>query len=155
MKKKAQSEIVGFVLIVVIVMIIGLFFFRFSLRQETEIPNDKEISNFLTSFRDLTTDCSLSYEPDYLDMAGLIKACDDNRNCLSGEQACDKMKAEIREIMENSWKKCYILDIYYEDGSYNKEIMKIQGNCSGNMAGNEQYIKQGSGQIVVSLDIYD
>ena len=64
-KKRAQQEIVGFVLIVVIVMIGLMVFLVISIRTENEVTNSAEVDNILSSIMRHTTNCAISYEPDY------------------------------------------------------------------------------------------
>ena len=47
--KKAQEEMIGFVLIIVLVAVIALVFLAISIRKPAEIRDKKEIQNFLYS----------------------------------------------------------------------------------------------------------
>ena len=59
-KKKAQQEIVGFVLIVVIVMIGLMIFLVISLRDTGDPTNSGGVDNILSSIMRYTTDCAIS-----------------------------------------------------------------------------------------------
>ena len=84
--KKAQHEILGFVLIVLIVSIIGVIFLSISIAKgKGQKQNSVEISNFLESAMYYTTDCAISSFPKYQELQDLIKKCYDspNQRCIS------------------------------------------------------------------------
>jgi len=151
--KKSQSEIIGFVMIVVIVSILAVFFLGYYIRQPSKTLESKEITNFLSSMLRYTTNCSISYEPKYLDVSGLIKRCYINENeiCLSGERVCESLKNILSGIMEKSWER-YQLDIYYENGHKEKIFNLNSANCTS-FIGAKEYIDEGTGSIVVSLKV--
>lgn len=87
--KKSQHEIAGFVLIVVLVTIIGLVFLMiFANRGGTGKRDSIEISNLLEASMYYTTDCAISYIPNYENLQDLIKTCynDPNQNCVAGKK---------------------------------------------------------------------
>lgn len=152
--KHSQSEIVGFVMIIIIVAILAVFFLGYYIRKPSQSLESKEIANFLTSMLKYTTPCAISYEPNYLDMGGLMKQCyrSESQMCLSGENVCDELNSIIKEIIEENWDN-YAMEMYYEEKSYKNLILSLkQGNCT-NFVGAREYINEGSGNIVISLDI--
>ena len=153
-QRKAQSEIIGFVMIIVIVAILAVFFLGYYLRQPTERLESKELTNFLSSLTRYTTNCAISYEPNYLNIAGLIKRCYRNKDetCLNEEKVCEMLNNTIKEIMDVSWKD-YELKIYYEEESYNNLILSLkEGNCTS-FVGAKEYINEGSGNLVIGLRV--
>ncbi len=164
--KKAQHEIVGFALIIIIVSIIGLVFLSFAIgRGESVKKTSVEISDFLQSAMYYTTNCAISHIPNYKDLQDLIKSCYRNEKCLNDEMACDVLKKSFNEIIKNSFQvseagknKAYELNIYYRDLTIegDEEILVISdgdfANCSSS-AGSSQAIFMDSGNINVELEM--
>ena len=163
--KKAQSEIVGFVVIIVIVSIIGLIFLSLSIgRGNVDKRTSVEISDFLQSSMHYTSDCAVNYIPDYKDIQDLIKSCYRDETCLNEKKACEVLEEQYSEIISQSFQvsddsknKAYNLNIYYGDLELDLSpdyIMNFtQGNfidCSSE-AGASQDIFMNPGNIVVEL----
>jgi len=106
MHKRAQEEIVGFVLVVVIISVILLVFLGIILKntsQEDELETIK-ISKFLDAMMEVTTDCIIT-EPVPATFSELITACAKGKTCLnSGQHACEQMKENAEKIIESSWR---------------------------------------------------
>lgn len=171
--KKAQHEIVGFVLIILIVTIIGLVFLTFSLSKETSLQNTIEISNLLESSMYYTTGCAVNYIPQYRDMQDLIKECykdisGDFVDCLDGRKVCDALESEFKQVIssslmvhEDSPNKAYKSIIFFDPlgDSPNEEILSFgEGNfkeCSSILGGNHLIAIStfGSGTITVELEV--
>ena len=65
-RKKAQEEMVGFALIIILVAVILLIFLGFSLRdQEKETIESYEVESFIQSFLQYTSDCRDNLEFSY------------------------------------------------------------------------------------------
>jgi len=155
--KKAQSEIVGFVLIVVIVAIVAVFFLGFYLRRPSERIDNKELVNFLGSLNRYTTNCSVNYRIEPLDISSLSGICYDNENalCLSGENACQVLNSTISELIELSWEE-YWFKIYYEEDDIQDSIIELrEGECLGNLIGSSQPRDHGLGTIVMNIRVCD
>lgn len=165
---RAQHEIVGFVLIVVIVVIIGLFLLVFYIRQPAVEHKSLDVQNFLQASIEYTTECSLSIEP--LNLEDLIKSCYKNERCLNEKMACGVLESNLKELVHESWLvspdkpvKAYFLELYYEEkdeedeerGKFSKqEILKLnEGNCTGSKTGAEHLIPSSPGNIVVNMEI--
>ena len=163
--RKAQNEIIGFAIIIVIVAVIGLVFLALSLgRGEVIKKTSVETSDFLQSSMHYTTNCTIDYIPNYKNIQDLIKSCYRNQKCLNDKMACEVLQEEYDEIISYSFQvsddaenKAYKLNIYYEDldAENNEYIMNFtEGNfmdCSSE-AGASQEIFFDPGQIVVELD---
>ena len=91
MRKKAQEEMIGFALIVIIVAVILMVFISFSLKApEQKAIESYELENFIQSV--------LNYNVDYdVEMSDLI------RNCNNYYEDCELMKKELENILEESW----------------------------------------------------
>lgn len=135
LSKLGQEEMVGFVLIVILVAIIGLVFLGIILRQPSEISyqESQEISSFLKSLRQYTTDCQ-KFEENYVILEDLIKMCDQGEKCLDDRISCDILEQEVQAIMDKSfvvgqeaYKKAYNMTIYYgKSGEPEKIYLNLQ-----------------------------
>lgn len=142
--KKAQEEIVGFALIIIVVSIILLVFLGFSLREpEKETVESYEVESFIQSFLQYTTDCRDNLEP--LSIQRLIFNCRNNVVCLDGRNTCDVLNLTLKDIVEKSWLtgeerpvKGYELKIVSDD----KEMLKFdKGNITINSKSSVQYFQ--------------
>ncbi len=161
--KKAQHEIVGFVLIVVVVVIVGIIFLALSLRTRgMEIQESIEAGNFLDAALGLTTDCALNYVPNYVTLEELIRACNNGKTCVDGKKACEVMNSTFLHLLERSWKitedsyvKGYRLRIYANRTSILEDITVLaKGNCTmGRSLGAMRMIPSRDEDIVVEFRI--
>lgn len=144
MSKKAQEEIVGFVAIVLVVVVIGLLFLSFSL-QPSVPQKSTEISSFLDSAMQYTTDCAIGYQPNYLSLKDLIADCyaQAGAQCLNGKEVCSYLNQTIAGILDASYpigtesnKKGYQFGSVYALNTTNSnqtDVISISaGNCSSN-----------------------
>jgi hypothetical protein len=158
---KAQHEIVGFILIVIIVVIIGLFLLVSYLRDEPVKYQSLNAQNFLQSSMQYTTSCSLSIEP--LDIQDLIKSCYKNDQCSDDKMACEVLNETLSELVHESWlvsadrpENAYFLTIYYEEGenAFSEEILYLEeGNCTGTKTSAEHLLHYNKGNIVIIMEL--
>jgi hypothetical protein len=141
--KRAQEEMVGFALIIILVAVILLVFLGFSLRdQEKEAVESYEVESFIQSFLHYTSDCRDNLE--FLPVQKLISSCSNNQRCLDGRLACDVLEQTLKGIVEESWKtgaerpvKSYELKI----NSFEEEILELkEGNITANSKGSVQFL---------------
>ena len=173
--KKGQHEIVGFILIVVIVVVIGLFLLVFYLRQEPVERQSSDIQNFLQSSMRYTTSCAINYAPEYSSIEDLIKSCykNENQECVDERKVCEAVNETLSELVPESLQvdpegkiNAYSMFIYYEDISeadeengskeeiQKQEILRLsEGNCTGSKTGAEHLIAYHPGSIVASIEI--
>ncbi len=121
--KRAQHEIFGFVLIVLIVSIIIVIFLSLAITKGRNAKqNSIEVSNLLSAVMYYTTECTTTWIPQYKDCQDLIKECYKNpeKKCLNGENVCESLERTLKEIIEpslmigeSSPNKAYKLTIYY------------------------------------------
>ena len=103
--KRGQEEIVGFVAVVIIVSIIILLALSISLRQKPERSREsREVRQFLESVMKYTSECALSYEPNYASLGELLPACLSAKKCTSGKEPCDVFEDNMNDILDKSWK---------------------------------------------------
>ena len=105
MKNKAQSEFVGFAIIIIIVAILMLIFLSFSLNKSPEETiQSYETEAFVQSILEYTTTCAKIYEPNFLSIRSLIYYCIDEEPCLDNTNSCELLEQTLTELLENSWK---------------------------------------------------
>lgn len=101
-RKRAQSEAVGFILIVLIVVIVGVIFLGITLRKDRPLVTiDAEISNFIGASRDYTSDCAIGDETKYRKLEQLVQDCYSNRQCLDGRPTCNVLNDTYSVLLEN------------------------------------------------------
>jgi len=137
--KKAQMEVFGLAIVVILIFIGIVFVIKFYKPASTEDIKSKYVDeviaqNMLTSIFSLNTTCSL-------DMAELAKDCYLDGSYLCGsKRSCEYVNDTISNILENTleeWKKPYE---FYISGT---DINKTYGNCSR--------LKKVPGQYIISL----
>lgn len=160
--KKAQEEIVGFVLIVVIVISILVIILGISLRNSSSenIKESLDIKQFLESTLEYTTDCALSYEPAYSKLRELLQECNEGLSlCISGRKPCDVAKETLTKIADisfpvtpDSFIKSYEFTAIQTIGDTEKEILTItKGNCTQRSRGASLPVFASEGTITSSF----
>ena len=100
MNRKAQQEMVGFVLIVVLVIIGMMVFLIISLRDSGEVTDSLEVDNMIGAVMRHTTECAIVFEPQYDTFEDLFKSCYDNDKCDNlGVDACDYLNESLRDVV--------------------------------------------------------
>jgi len=157
--RKAQEEIVGFVLIVLLVSILIVVFLAIMLRSgnSESYKDSQEISEFVDSALEYTSECAINYEPDYSNLGELLADCSSGKKCLSGRYSCDVLNETLTNLIENSWRfgderaiKGYAFNSsYFLNGSVSEEIVYLsRGNCTGTIRGGESLIPSYPGNII-------
>ena len=173
MEKRAQHEIVGFVLIILLVSVIGIVLLGLGFSGEDEGSTSLEISNLLESSMYFTTDCAVNYVPQYRDIQDLIKECYKDISgsfvdCLDERKVCKALDSEFKRIIdsglrvhEDSPNKAYRLIIYFDSigDSPDEQILDFENgifsNCTSVVGGNHLIAVSsfGSGTINVELEV--
>ncbi len=157
-KNKAQEEMVGFALIIIIVAIVILVFLGFSLRSgQKETVESYEAESFIQSFLQYTSECRNGIEN--IQIRDLIFSCDKNENCVNGKNSCDVLNSELSGIINQSWPigtdrpvKGYELMI---SNDRNRTILSIQeGNVTENSKGAPQPFFRGGTIIDITFKAY-
>jgi len=168
--KKAQHEIMGFVLIIIIVSIVGLIFLGFLVGRGEPIKQESvQVSNLLASSMYYTSDCAVNYVPNYKSGQDLIKSCWSTDFCLDERSACSALNSTMKEIIGESLdvspdkpNKAYELNIYYkslDEAVADQSILILEEgdykNCSSQIGGSHSIHIAGitPGIINVELDV--
>jgi len=104
MIKKAQEEMFGFALIVVLVMVVGLVFLSIGLRNtksEVKAVQDIKVDNFLDALLQYTTNYTLDSLPE--DVKSLIQDCEIGKSLDGGISSCDALNRTVNSIVVGSW----------------------------------------------------
>lgn len=152
--KKAQEEMVGFALIIIIVAVILLIFLGISLRTPQKEPVESyEVNSFIQTFLEYTSDCR--DVNDYFTIQDLIYLCNEEETCLNGKTACETLNATLTDLVGESWlvggdrpSKGYVLNITI----INSEIFSLKkGNMTRNYKGGVEYLTK---EVDVFFTVY-
>lgn len=144
MDKKAQEEMVGFALIIIIVSVIFLAFLGLSLSdREKDSVESYEVESFVQSFLQYSSDCKKGNKN--LEISDLIKECSNDQICSDGKEACKILEETLEGISEAGWNpsqenpvKGYELKI----NSLDENIINItKGNFTANSKGAIQFLE--------------
>ncbi|UZE93867.1 MAG: hypothetical protein IB618_03845 [Candidatus Pacearchaeota archaeon] len=157
--KKAQEEVFGFVIIVLIVMVIGLVFFALALRPKSEIiePKQAELDDLLQAMLSYTTECKIAGSPQ--NIRELPRECNNNRFCDNNINTCDFLETELDTMLEGFLEES-IADAYIHGYIMNisntKEIFyRENGQLEGNYFGSSVPLPTLTGEdIIVKLRFY-
>lgn len=101
--KRAQEEIVGFAVIMILVVVILLILLGIYIKKpNTSNIESYQLEHFVSVLPEINTDCD---EKGYtsITLQKLISKCYDREKCLSGEDSCEVLKKTIKDIMDVSW----------------------------------------------------
>ncbi len=160
MFKKAQQEIVGFVLIVVIVVIALLVFMVIKAGSPTKVYESVTTDNIITGIMLVTTQCKTNLNTDYRTIGDLLEDCYNNKRCQNIEKnSCDVLNQTLKEILDN------VLDIeaminayeinytfFSEEGSEEK-IFFSNGVCLGTIYGSNPQLRILNKDEGVAIDL--
>jgi len=159
MRKKAQEEMIGFALIIIIVAVILLVFLAVSLNKSNkEVLGVNEVDSFIQSFLSYTTDCEEDLN-NYYSIQDLIIECNNYEgSCLDERKTCDVLNSTLREIVDESWKisentpiKGYELLI----GAEEIELISFKaGNSTNNYKGSMQEFSSRGMSIIIDFTAY-
>jgi hypothetical protein len=165
-KIKAQQEMAGFILIVLMIIIIGVIFLGIFLKKSQTIETiDSEISNFLTASLKYTSNCALEYEPNYQTVKELVEMCFGKSKCLDNQDACETLKsvygAMIVKFMPAGTIDYYKIGFYHQNAINNsaerKSITSLEsGNyskCPIKRGGQTVYSAASGGYVFAELEI--
>lgn len=168
LKNKAQEEIVGFVLIMVLVAVVFLVFLAITLRNPNVTESKSEIIyQFLESSMEQTTGCSLPGRQEYLDLGELLGECySSNIECSDGNKICNVLNDTFKELLDGSFAygndypiKGYSLESIYSLNSLGGQVSRdvvleiLKGNCNGSISGNSYWTPEFPGSITTSLKL--
>jgi hypothetical protein len=156
MRNKAQEEMIGFALIMIVVAVILVIFLGFYLRSsQKDVVESYEVESFVQATLHYTSDCKNNLG--YRSVQNLIFDCFQEETCLSGIESCEVLRITLEGIIEESWKienrpiKGYELSINSEE----TEILMISnGNQTGNSRGTAQDFSKGGNSFDVIFTVY-
>jgi hypothetical protein len=140
--KRAQSEMVGFILIVAIVIIVMLVFFIISVKKPRAELKDVQVENMLSAIMEYTTKCTPNdFVPDYQNMEDLIVDCANGDKCNNlDKMACDYLNETSESVLSDLIKTengivAYRFKIYRNESSDEPFVNLREGNCTGELRG--------------------
>lgn len=159
--KRAQQEMVGFVLIVVLVVVGLMVFLVISSRTSDDVPKSVEVDNMLGALMKQTTECAIVYEPDYDTFEDLFKSCHQGRQCSNLDvSACDYLNESLTEILAGMFAteatiEAYRVDFYEKDDEGGRQnLLRVSwGNCTGDVNSALRSVVSGSESIVIEMRV--
>ncbi len=155
--KKAQEEMVGFVLVIVLVIVIVLVFIGISMTKPKQGRDSSEIESFLYASLKHTSSCKPN-EITLYNLRSLAMACYDNEECLDGNNTCQVLEKEYKEIIEESWSigpekefSAYLLKVSIRNDTL---IETSKGNKTGTYLKKEVDIPVSGENIQLRLELY-
>lgn len=118
--KKSQSEIIGLIIIIVLVLVAGVVFLGIYLRGDSGVlREDAEMKNFLTTSSKYTSSCYRTEETKFKTLGELIGDCYSLRLCSDGKSSCqvlqDTYGTMLKTLKESN---SFGLVNYYKLGFY-------------------------------------
>lgn len=161
MNNKAQQEIVGFVLIVVLVVVGLMVFLIISIRTSPEDVKSVEVDNMLNALMRHTTECAVVYEPDYDDFEDLFKSCHQEDMCTNlGVDACDYLNESLSSVLaamfdtESDIVEGYQIDFLVKNEGGEKGLLRIvEGNCTGSLSAAQRNIVSKSDSLIIRMRV--
>ena len=157
LNKKAQEELVGFALIIIVVAVVILFLLAFSLRSQNKASVESyEVDSFIQTSLQYTTDCDINERT--LSLQDLILSCSDKELCSDNKTSCQTLNSTLTGLSDAGWKtgenapvKGYELVIK----SNQNDLLDIkQGNITKNYKGGLQSFAKGGDYVEFSLKVY-
>jgi hypothetical protein len=158
MNKKAQEEIVGFAVILIIVAVVIVVALGFMIRKDNspEVVESYEVGAFIQSILKYTSSCEGYYG--LQNIQELIISCERGINCLDTRNSCEMLNYTLNELITSSWNvgqeapvKGYKFSVKVED----EEILLIQeGNQTRGFKSSLQDFSRNGEDYRVSLRIY-
>jgi hypothetical protein len=169
MNSKAQEEMVGFVLIVVLISIAGVIFLGIALRDSGDevVDESSQIYSLIGGLSQLTSYCEIP-ESNLLDVSDLIRECINGKECSAcegstcGASACEVLENTLEEAMgasyvvtDKSYVRYYNLSVYYEfdNRPLIEPILKgAQGDCVGRKLFNNREFNDRE-KVIMALEV--
>lgn len=162
--KKAQEEMVGLVVIMLVVAIIFLVLLGIFLRKgPTERADSAEVAQFLDALEEQTTECSLDGFT-YANVRSLISACKISKKCENEKMACEVLKETLKEKTEAAWNfdensptKGYFYELFYQVGENPPQDLTdnlpFDGPCGTMRRGADKTFSSQGANLTIALEI--
>lgn len=150
--RRAQEEIVGFAVIILLVIVIGVVLFVISFNKSSSGKTSLEVSDFLYSSFLYSVDCQQQIE----NINDLILACYKNEQC-DNESSCQLLEDTYKKMLESfragedSKYKAYFFKI---NGGEQSLVYLEKGNSTRNSLGSSVKVITSEEAINVSLKLY-
>jgi hypothetical protein len=159
--KKAQEEIAGFVVIVVLVSVLFVVFLGLNLNKPQNTNKEsKELVSYLDSLKEFTTNCTLDNR-NYANIGEILGYCYKKKSCAQKEDSCSVLNNTLKEIFKATmpFGKDYNLKGYRFKAIYSSKTPKLNetllsisaGNCSSNYLFAEGFVAESKGIITYSF----
>ncbi len=145
--KRAQEEIIGFVLIVVLISIVAVIFLSISLRKAPSVNHNELVGQFLPAMMRFNLDNPECAEG--LRVKELVGKCAVGESC-EGEDSCEILKINLAKILKDSWnigsesKYSGVQISILKNGQGILEVK--EGNCNAGKSGAEALIPVEAGE---------
>ncbi|VVB82070.1 Uncharacterised protein [uncultured archaeon] len=157
--RRAQEEMVGFAVIVIIVGIILIVLLGFMIGNKNNQQGNVEsyeIESFIQASLQYSSSCGNELE--FLSVQQLINACDSGTICLDNQDSCDTLNQTIKGLIDSGWSvgngsaiKGYQFKVMSEG---NEKLIIQKGNETSNYKGGFQDFASGVDSYEVSLKVY-
>ena len=140
--KKGQSEVIGLVIIVLILIVVGLIFLKFYLSKgnsNKESISNIKANNLVNAIKSVSI-CNNN-------MADAIIACCTKKE-FCGKDACQLINEEINDILEKSLEEI----VYFEAKQQNNLCLSINNDCQG-ISSTENLIRNQDGDAKIRVKI--
>ncbi len=153
--RKAQTEIIGLVIIVILIALGMLFALQFAIKKpsagKTQAVKESTLAaNFLNALLSTTTECNKRSIKELLQDCAVFGAI----NC-GAESSCSYAHKAVSEIIDSTlgkWNKKYALTI--KDGQELSQFAFEKGSCLGEKEAKVRPVPVGAGyQITLRLEI--
>lgn len=159
-KTKAQQEMVGFILIVVLVMIGLVVFMVISVKNSPKETSSLKVENMLGAIMKETTECAIPAEPFYKNFEDLFKSCYKDSECDNlNKSACDYLNESLTKTLSalmdsEATISAYELDFSVREDEGQQGLLKISsGNCTGEVSGAQRSVVAGSESLIIRMKI--
>jgi hypothetical protein len=166
--KKAQEEMTGFVLVVIIMAVIFLVFVGIMIRKPSSVSTQesRDIQQFLESTMEVTSSCAFGYEPAYASIGDLLRRCNEGSSiCTSGKNPCEVLNESLSGILDSAYpvgsdrpEKGYDFKITYQENSSSgvgetQMLELVKGQCKGDFKSAEYLSPSGNGNLLSSFKL--
>jgi hypothetical protein len=157
MNKRAQDEMVGFAVIVIIIGVIILIAIGFMVNSpDKSVVQDSEIESFIQASLQYTTNCQDNLG--YLSVQEVIISCQSGEICLDGNSSCSVLNSTLSNLVEKGWNvgtqsaiKGYAFNV--KVGQENTLDFK-KGNLTANYKAGFQSFARNGVDYSLSLNLY-
>jgi hypothetical protein len=154
--KKAQEEMVGFAIILILVAIIFIVLLSIYIKKPQENVENAQANSFVQAFLQYTTACEQNSVN--ITVQRLIFKCQEKENCSYNMNPCKVLNDTLKGIVKESWEvgeenpvKGYSLIILTEKG----QVLNIsEGVVTNNYKGSEQDFGKGNEFVTILFDAY-